>query len=262
MRRPLRLLRPLGFGPASEVWLAMLGSREVVVRRHVALAAHPFPPPPAPGVLAALRHPCIVRLLDHGVDADGIVVHVFERLAGRPLAEAARAGLDATTITRCLAAISDALHFMHEQAPVAPRIHGDLSPRNVVLLATGRPKLIDLLATRPGEHPAGPGVIVGTLPFLAPEVLAGGPPVEASDVWALASTLVWAARGDLPWAAESSPEDVLAAIRSTPPAVLLDGLGLPARVVATLRAMLDREPGRRPLAREICEELRPRRRAS
>ncbi|MBM4395901.1 MAG: protein kinase [Deltaproteobacteria bacterium] len=247
----LRLLRPLRFGPATEVWLARLGRREVVARRHAAPPGSPFPPPADPAVLAALRHPGIERFLASRVDEDGVVTHVFVRLRGRTLAEAGVP--DAAALAAWLRDAALALRWMHERSPAAPRLHGDVSPGNVFVTEDGRARLIDLAATRPGLHPAGPDVIWGTLPYLAPEILAGGPCTAASDVWSLAATAVSVALGRLPWAGARSPHEVLAEMHASPAAGLATATGPAARDVVA--AMLHPDPARRPTAERVCRAL-------
>ena len=171
--RSFRLVRPLAFHPASEIWIASWNEREVIAKRYPPVSG-PWPPPPDPLVLGALNHRDIVRFLGVFTDTDGVRTDLFRKLEGRTLAQAIRAGgpLAPAMAARCLRAGFRALRWIHEGSPVSPRIHGDVAPSNVFAGDDGRVRFLDLSAGRPGERPAGEW-IVGTLATLAPEVLAG-----------------------------------------------------------------------------------------
>jgi serine/threonine protein phosphatase PrpC len=80
-------------------------------------------------------------------------------------------------------------------------IHRDIKPDNVILEAGGSLKLIDLGVVRvPGlEDAAPPEEIPGTRAYVAPEMLAGEPGNEATDIYALGVTLFRAFTGAFPY---------------------------------------------------------------
>jgi serine/threonine protein phosphatase PrpC len=117
-------------------------------------------------------------------------------------------------------------------------IHRDIKPDNVILEADGALKLIDLGVVRvPGLEDAAPEEIPGTRAYVAPEMLAGEPGNEATDIYALGVTLFRAFTGAFPYGnsdATSLPSRdrplELMALRQDLPAWLQAAL---ARAIAT-----------------------------
>ena len=79
-------------------------------------------------------------------------------------------------------------------------IHRDIKPDNVILEAGGSLKLIDLGVVRvPGLEDFPPEDIPGTLGYMAPEMFAGEPGNEATDIYALGVTMFRAFTGEFPY---------------------------------------------------------------
>ncbi len=79
-------------------------------------------------------------------------------------------------------------------------IHRDIKPDNVILEGDGSLKLIDLGVVRvPGLEDAPPEEVPGTRAYMAPEMLAGEPGNEATDVYALGVTMFNAFTGGFPY---------------------------------------------------------------
>jgi CHASE2 domain-containing sensor protein len=71
-------------------------------------------------------------------------------------------------------------------------IHRDLKPANIMLSRSGRVKLTDFGIARPQDvslHTMDSGIVVGTLPYLAPEQLSGKDITARVDIYALGATL-------------------------------------------------------------------------
>jgi serine/threonine protein phosphatase PrpC len=79
-------------------------------------------------------------------------------------------------------------------------IHRDIKPDNIILEAEGSLKLIDLGVVRvPGMEDFPPEDVPGTMGYMAPEMLAGEPGNEATDMYALGVTMFRAYAGEFPY---------------------------------------------------------------
>jgi serine/threonine protein phosphatase PrpC len=112
-------------------------------------------------------------------------------------------------------------------------IHRDIKPDNVILEGDGSLKLIDLGVVRvPGMEDFPPEDIPGTPAYMAPEMFAGEPGNEATDIYALGVTMFRAFTGEFPYGnpdATSQPRrdrpTALSALRPDLPAWLQGVLG-------------------------------------
>ncbi|HTV29336.1 MAG TPA: protein kinase [Xanthobacteraceae bacterium] len=112
-------------------------------------------------------------------------------------------------------------------------IHRDIKPDNVILENEGSLKLIDLGVVRvPGMEDFPPTDIPGTPAYMAPEMFAGEPGNEATDIYALGVTMFRAFTGEYPYGnpdATSQPRrnrpTALSTLRPDLPAWLQGALG-------------------------------------
>ena len=99
-------------------------------------------------------------------------------------------------------------------------VHRDLKPGNVILAPDG-PRIIDFGIARAIGATTGltsTGVVVGTLTFMSPEQIRGGPVGPASDVFALGCVLAFAATGKPPFHGDSAAT-VMFRIFTEPPSL-------------------------------------------
>jgi hypothetical protein len=125
--------------------------------------------------LAQLAHPRIIVVYEYGLDASG-PYYTMELLAGDDLEQAGR--LDWRSACALLHDVASSLAILHARG----LIHRDISLRNVRRTPEGSGKLIDFGAMMPM------GVakdVVGTPPFVAPEVLQMQELDGRSDLFAL-----------------------------------------------------------------------------
>jgi serine/threonine-protein kinase len=199
---------------------------------------------------SSLNHPHVCTVHEVGEDK-GQAYIVMEYVEGRPLSEVLANGLLPDAVVRYGMQIADALAHAHECGIV----HRDLKTNNVIITPAGRAKVLDFglakrlpteqLAeqpTRSADSLTEAGQIVGTLHYLAPEVLRGRAADTRTDVWALGVLLYELATGDRPFQGKTKFE-VTSAILEQPPRPL------PASVSAGLRCVIERclakEPGER-----------------
>ncbi|HWO21736.1 MAG TPA: protein kinase [Kofleriaceae bacterium] len=200
------LIRELGRGGMGTVYLARdlrLG-RLVAIKLLVSRGAHDNARLLAEArVTARCNHENIVVIYDIG-EHEAHPYMVFEYVAGRTLGawlddRAGRSSGGTSPVEPSLAAtlmipVVRALAYAHEQGIV----HRDLKPANIMLTDAGTIKVLDfgiaaLLAggaassnaALPIPPIAGPGAIVGTLPYMSPEQLEGDAIDHRTDVWAV-----------------------------------------------------------------------------
>lgn len=156
---------------------------------------------------SALNHPNVATV--HEVsEHEGQGFIVMELVPGRPLSQSiSTGGLPADTCLRYGAQIAAALEHAHGRGV----IHRDLKSANVVITPDGHAKVLDFgLArwlpksdlteiTRSKESLRTSDAIVGTLHYMAPELLRGEPAGAQTDIWALGVILYEMAAGKLPF---------------------------------------------------------------
>lgn len=136
-------------------------------------------------------------------------------------------------------------------------VHGDVKCENVMREVSGRIVLMDFGAAREFEL-ADPGVVTGTLRYLAPEVLRGEPPSPASDLYALGVLLFYLLCGEFPYA--QSELDALLQAQSRGERVRLRTLkpDAPQDLVRAIETVLEVDPARRqPTALALATALAP-----
>ena len=144
-----------------------------------------------------LVHPNIVAVYDFVEDGPYGAV-IMELVDGEDLDRRVRrsGALSPDAATRMGTEVAAALAAAHRHGV----LHRDVKPQNILLEREGRARLTDFGSARmDGETTiTRTGAIVGTLAYMAPEVVAGRRGDARSDVFALGMTLFHAVAGRLP----------------------------------------------------------------
>ena len=197
-----RLESEIGSGGMTGVWQAVdeVLERPVAVKilhRHL-LSNQVFCDRFRKEALAAgaLIHPNIVSVYDTGQHDEAPYV-VMEYVAGGSLASRLGPGpLPPGEVSAIGAEVCTALAYAHRVGVV----HRDLKPDNILISESGQVKVTDFAVAGAalGGDLTATGALLGTLSFLAPEVLEGGDPNPAADLYALGVVLFKALTGRSP----------------------------------------------------------------
>ncbi|MBX3192645.1 MAG: protein kinase [Labilithrix sp.] len=220
---------------------------------------------------ARLAHPAIVRLFDF-VEEAGQLTLVLEHVDGLSLARvvsglrAHGADLDDTCIAYVGYRIFLALAAAHAARDpmtreLAPVVHRDVSPGNVLVPWDGYVKLGDFdvarLAGVAGDTK--PGVVKGTVGYLAPEQVRGEPVSVRTDVYAACLVLRELYLREPVFARGSRSELDLLSAMAAPALVPLAALrsGIPIHVADALDRGMTPDPDRRSVrAEEMAAVMR------
>ncbi len=268
---PYEVVTRLGAGGMGEVYRA----RDTRLDRHVALKVLPDRLATDPMALARfqreakavaqLSHANIVTLHDAG-DENGTHFVVMELLEGQTLGSRLRGPAPgAAGVLEVGAAIAEGLAAAHARGVV----HRDIKPENIFLTAQGGVKILDFGLARLGGAvtPAAPGaetvtldtqpgVIVGTVSYMAPEQVRGQTADPRSDVFALGCVLYEALHGRHPFLRDTGADTMAAILCDAPPATP-PGEGLTAALDRIIARCLDKDPARRyPSGAELADALR------
>ena len=202
-----RLERPIGTGGMAEVWLAedtRLG-RWVAVKILLSLTGDDLGSnmTDEARVIARLQHQNIVAAYDAG-EVDGRHYVVLEYVNGysvRQLLESQGPFTEAEVV-RLGSQLASALQYAHQQGI----LHSDIKPENILLTESGVAKLADFGTAEAVTRTLTPEQareILGTIAYLAPEVLQGANATPAADVYSLGLTLYEMLLGRLPFSGAS-----------------------------------------------------------
>ena len=243
---PYEVVEPLGAGGMGEVYRARdprLG-REVAIkvlpadvaadRERLARFAQEA------RAVAALNHPHILTVHDVGTAEDGAPYVVTELLEGETLREVL--GRRTPTWRQVVGwgvQVAHGLGAAHQKGIV----HRDLKPENLFLTSDGRIKILDFglakltapvaldAATVDAAAATRPGLLLGTVPYMAPEQVRGEAVDGRTDLFALGVVLAELLTRRHPFARATVGATLSAILEETPPP--------PSRVEATLPRALD-----------------------
>jgi serine/threonine protein kinase len=175
--------------------------------------------------VSRLNHPNICALYDVG-EEEGATFLVMGYVTGETLANRLERGpLRIEEVLRYGVQIAEAPDAAHRSGVV----HRDLKPSNIMLsqsgvklLDFGLAKLRDIDAERIGDATtmslglSDDGLILGSLPYMAPEQLEGKPVDARADIFALGAVLYEMATGEPPFRGGSKASVIVAILSQEP----------------------------------------------
>lgn len=179
---------------------------------------------------ARLSHPNVVQVYDQGEDGD-LLYLAMEHLRGRTLRDvlAERGVLTPREALTVIDPVLDALAAAHRHGIV----HRDVKPENVILTDDGRVKVADFgLARAATANTSTTGVLMGTVAYLAPELVLRGVADARSDVYAAGIMLFEMLTGSQPFSGDVPIQVAYQHVNEQVPA--------PSTLVPELPAALDR----------------------
>jgi len=258
------IVRSIGDGGMAEVFLA----RQLQPARRVALKRLRPGMAASPDVAArflreaeiagTLSHPNLITVHEYLVD-DGTPFIAMEYLERGSL----RSWVGRLTVTQAGAALDGVLAALDHAAEHGV-VHRDLKPENLLLTAQGTVKVTDFGIAKALErtvtaHGTSPGMLVGTVEYMAPEQAKGEPVDTRTDLYAVGVVAYELLTGRLPFpmtAAGGVPQVLHAHVATVPasPRALVPSLD--PRLDAWVMRLLEKDPARRPAsARQARAEL-------
>jgi serine/threonine protein kinase len=197
-------------------------------------------------LLAQLNHAHVLPIYGMGeIDGDLFIATrlVSGTLRGAILARG-RAGIPVEGAMKILACVASALDAAHAHGIV----HRDIKPANVLIDPGPAVFLGDFgLARDPeGEALTAPGQVLGTIDYMAPELLDGEGIGPATDIYGLACLAVETLTGTVPFARDTDAAIMYAHIVDPPPSVCARRPELPASLDDVIAAGMAKDPDERP----------------
>jgi len=201
--------------------------------------------------ISALNHPNICTVYEVG-EIDGKPYIAMEFIEGRPLTlEITSGGMAVEQVERYGMQLADALGHAHSRGIA----HRDLKSANVLVTPQGRLKVLDFGISRRLEPGSGHDettrfdkswesqhTFIGTLPYVAPEILRGDEGDARSDIWSLGVLLYEMAAGRRPFRGGTAFELSSAILRERAPLITPP---LPPILQSVIERCLDKDPGQR-----------------
>ncbi len=208
-------------------------------------------------IIAGLRHPNVVKLIDFGRSPEGLPFMVTELLDGAPLS----AQIDGTAwreekIRWILYELCDALAEAHSKGIV----HRDLKPSNIFLEQVEDQKRVKILdfgiaKLRASSQTTGAGVMIGTPTYMAPEQTRGDPIDGRADLYSLGIIAYECLTGRPPFVASDPEALVLQHRNDPPPSLKASGASVSPDFARIVFRLLEKSPHDRMSARDLREAL-------
>jgi eukaryotic-like serine/threonine-protein kinase len=185
-------------------------------------------------ILASLRHPNIVSVLDYGFDEQRQPYFTMEFIEnGQTLIEAAF-GQPLIVKLNLILQVLQALTYLHRRGI----LHRDLKPANV-LVVDGTVKVLDFGLSVSETHGT---ETVGTLAYMAPELLTGTAASQASDLYAVGMMAYEMIAERHPFNVDNISRLLAEILTETPD---IERLTVDYEIAEVVERLLNKEPNRR-----------------
>ncbi|MET9311118.1 Stk1 family PASTA domain-containing Ser/Thr kinase [Kribbella sp. NPDC003505] len=195
---------------------------------------------------ARLSNPNVVAVFDQG-DDDGTLFLAMEYVRGRTLRDVIRdeAPLSPARALDLLAPVLSALSAAHD----AGIVHRDIKPENVLISDKGTVKVADFglaRAVSASGNTATQGLLMGTVSYLAPELVTDGSADARSDVYSAGILLYEMLTGNKPHSGDTPIQVAYAHVHADVPAPSLEQPSIPPYVDALVQRATARDRDLRP----------------
>lgn len=194
-------------------------------------------------VAAALNNPNLVNIYDQGQHGD-LVYLVLELVTGTTLRHVLDDFhvIDSERAVELMEAVLDGLDAAHR----AGIIHRDIKPENILLSNEGRIKLSDFGLARSVDNRTEAKDVLGTVGYMAPELVTGGAATKATDIYACGIMLYEMLTGQRPYTGEQSMQVAYQHANSRVPAPSLKNPNIPAGLDRLVLMATEPDPKNRP----------------
>lgn len=202
--------------------------------------------------LRQLNHPNIVKMLD-AIQEGGRYFLVMEYVDGGALSRQLLQLLPINRILNIAIQIADALTRAH----YLQIVHRDIKPDNVLLDEGDTPRLTDFGIAHVSEsNITETGIMMGTLGYLAPEIINGEPSTTLADIWSFGVMLFEMVSGRRPFVGSNAANLINQIVSFDPPDLETLRPDAPEALVDLIYRMLAKNPVERiPSVRLVGAEL-------
>ncbi|MGH9521277.1 MAG: protein kinase domain-containing protein [Terriglobales bacterium] len=204
---------------------------------------------------AALNDPNILAIYDLGTQPNGSPYIVSELLEGETLRDRLRSGsLPLRKATEYAAQVARGLAAAHDKHIV----HRDLKPENIFLTKDGRAKILDFglaklteynpdeaRTSAPTEGGTTPGMVLGTIGYMAPEQVRGQQTDHRCDIFAFGAILYEMLSGKRAFRGDTTADTMSAILKDDPPDLTETNRSVPPGVERIVRHCLEKNPEER-----------------
>jgi len=198
--------------------------------------------------LARLSHPNIMAIYDIGQDETGVPWHylILEYVSGKNLSQQIQASggkLSVADSLNVISAVLKALVYAHAQG----MIHRDIKPENIMLTPGGVVKVSDFgLALHGGEvRLTKEGGMVGTLLYMAPELLLGEGADHRADLFAVGAVFFEALTGHPPFRGDNVVTIISQILHTPVPSLREHNKNVPEELERIIVRLLAKTPDER-----------------